>query len=54
MVGVVEEVELLGSERLVWARVGAARVAVRVPARHRDPAGIRLVDPESGRLLPAE
>jgi multiple sugar transport system ATP-binding protein len=62
MKAVVDEVELLGSDRLVWATVGSSRVALRVPARHRvspgesiaiavDPAGIRLFDAESGQLM---
>ena len=60
--GTVDQVELLGSERVVWITSGAARVAVRVPARVRpkpgerltlavDPAGVRLFDVETGRRI---
>lgn len=59
--GVVEQVELLGSERLLWVLAGGARLAVRVPARVRqlpgdrvtvelDPAGARFFDADTGRL----
>ncbi len=61
--GRVDEVELLGSERVVWVTVGAGtRMALRVSARVRaapgdrlhagfDPKAIRLFDAVSGLLL---
>ena len=60
--GLVDSVELLGSERLVWIVAGTARLAVRVPASVRpspgepvavamDPAGVRFFDVGTGRLL---
>ena len=62
LAALVERVELLGSDRLVYVVVGAARLAVRVPASVRpspgqtvpvgvDGAGVRLFDAVTGKIV---
>jgi ABC-type sugar transport system ATPase subunit len=60
--GTVDQVELLGSDRIVWVSAAPTRLAVRVPARTRprpgerltlgiDPSGVRLFDAATGRRI---